>query len=304
MTRSGETYEGDEGLQSYHKQGLRDLRLAALTALGTITRALMDACATVHLISKERDARTRKLSNLDEELEGWLAPATKKLEEHDLDENFNKLAKGEDASVEVIMLNDEGGGGDHGGDQESEEGETETEGAKARGRESPVNDHRHKGQHGEEASPETESVVRHHKTESGSSQKTLGRRGSVRVRYEMHMAQQEHLEEALRICETKGLKKCMRFLVEKGYIGKTPSEFTNWIRQHLENIDQSELGNYISEEGTSEKESFHGCAARDVYWHAKFRGHCLLRCGSCSSLISLQEKRRKSHHGLFRNVLP
>ena len=90
-----------------YRESIRNLRLVALSALSQIQRGLMDASATVHLITKEKDPDTRRSSGVgagSHTQHGW------ELEDDDFDESrieiktessvWPSTMKGENANFE------------------------------------------------------------------------------------------------------------------------------------------------------------------------------------------------------------
>lgn len=56
-------------------------------------------------------------------------------------------------------------------------------------------------------------------------------------------------KEALELAKEKGLKKCIAMLVESQFIHRTAEDIVKFLFLHLDQLDQVELGDYISGDG-------------------------------------------------------
>ena len=98
--------------------------------------------------------------------------------------------------------------------------------------------------------PTPSSTINHkHRTSSidDADHPTLQRRASVRIRHEQQQNKQKNAEKALDLANTKSLKKAFRLLVESGHVNPTPGAFCTWIRDHIDSIDENQLGDYLGE---------------------------------------------------------
>ena len=91
----------------------------------------------------------------------------------------------------------------------------------------------------------------------------LTRRASVRVRHEQQQNKQKNVEKALELASKKSLKKAFRLLVDSGHVHPTPNAFVTWIRDHIDSIDENQLGDYLGD-GGEEKVSPSGVVARST----------------------------------------
>ena len=118
-----------------------------------------------------------------------------------------------------------------------------------------------------------EGVEGHPMAPMAQRQRQRQRRASVRIRHEQQQDKQKNKEKAIELANQKSLKKALKLLVESGHLNPTPGEFCNWIRDHIDSLDENKLGDYLGEEG-KEKVSPSGVVARNwetVEFHSSLR---------------------------------
>ena len=88
-------------------------------------------------------------------------------------------------------------------------------------------------------------------TRSGSALSLArhGRRASVRLRHDLRQEKIGIAEKAVSLAHSKSLRKAMDMLLQSGHISPSPGEFCNWIRDHIDAIDDKVVGDYLGEEG-------------------------------------------------------
>ena len=77
----------------------------------------------------------------------------------------------------------------------------------------------------------------------------LGRRASVRLRHDLRQEKIGVAEKAIALAHRKSLRKALDLLLESGHVSPSPGEFCNWIRDHIDAIDDTVVGDYLGEEG-------------------------------------------------------
>ena len=95
----------------------------------------------------------------------------------------------------------------------------------------------------------------------------------MRVRHEQRYEQQQINEKAIELATKKSIKKAFRLLVDSGHVNPTVNEFCNWIRDHIDSLDEIQLGDYLGEEG-DEKVSPSGKVANSyetIEFHIQLR---------------------------------
>lgn len=76
-----------------------------------------------------------------------------------------------------------------------------------------------------------------------------GRRASVRLRHDLRQEKIGIAEKAIALAHRKSLRKALDLLLESGHVSPSPGEFCNWIRDHIDAIDDSVVGDYLGEDG-------------------------------------------------------
>jgi acyl-CoA-binding protein len=99
------------------------------------------------------------------------------------------------------------------------------------------------------------------KDDDSADHPILARRASVRIRHVRREEKQKNAEKAIELANKKSLKKAFRLLVESGHVTPSVNEFCNWIRDHIDALDENAVGDYLGEEGV-EKVSPSGVVAR------------------------------------------
>lgn len=76
-----------------------------------------------------------------------------------------------------------------------------------------------------------------------------GRRASVRLRHDLRQEKIGIAEKAIALAHRKSLRKALDLLLESGHVSPSPGEFCNWIRDHIDAIDDTVVGDYLGEDG-------------------------------------------------------